>query len=154
MRTKKSVFSVAVAVFVCVVVVWFCTLIQGGETTYELEHEIRVPEYRTDAARAIDAYERLMDRYMSLTERNLVGVSTDVRATVRKLDSIDVKLADISARMARIERHLGIEAPKKPVPKISRSKTGGQGDKDSAEGSKDVSDNVKKGDRYYDSPQR
>ena len=123
MRTR-NLLVVAAGLVCCVVVVWLSTSIQGGEKTYEVRPQITLPEYRTDAARVIDAYERLMDRYMGLTERNLTGFGTGLKGVVKKLDSIDAKLTVLSARMARIERALGIvlgtpygEQPKRPVEK-------------------------------------
>jgi hypothetical protein len=52
---------------------------------------------------------------MGLTERNLIMMGTGLTGVVKKLDSIDAKLTELSVRMARIERALGIEAPKRPV---------------------------------------
>ena len=67
---------------------------------------------------------------MGLTERNLTGIGTGLKGVVKKLDSIDAKLTELSTRMARIERALGIEQgphlpenrqmgthPKRPVEK-------------------------------------
>jgi hypothetical protein len=113
---------VIAAVFVCSTAVWFSVSLYGGQKTYEVEPQITIPEYRTDAARAIDAYERLMERYMDLTERNLFSVGADVRDIVKRLDSIDGKLTDLSGRIARIEKALGIEQPKPPAEKPSQSK--------------------------------
>ena len=114
---SRNLLVVAAGLVCCVVVVWLSTSIQGGEKTYEVRPQITLPEYRTDAARAIDAYERLMDRYMGLTERNLTRIGTGLKGVVKKLDSIDAKLTGLSARIARIERALGIEQPKRPVEK-------------------------------------
>ncbi len=85
---------------------------QAGERTYEVHPQITIPEYRTDTARAIDAYERLMDHYMDLTETNLTGISTDLKGVVKKLDSIDANLSRLSARIARIEKALGVKQPR------------------------------------------
>jgi hypothetical protein len=104
-------------------VVWFSTSIQGVEKTYELRPHVTLPEYRTDAARAIDAYERLMERYMDLTEMNMIRVGMDVQGFGRRLDSIDNKLAEICARLSRIEKALGIEQPKNPVEETREVKT-------------------------------
>jgi len=122
MKTNKKLLAAVAGVVACVIVVWCSTSIHGGEKTYEIQPQITIPEYRTDAARAIDAYERLMDRYMGLTEKNLTRIDINIRNAVRKLDSIDAKLTDLSTRMARIETALGIEQPKwqtwrKPQPK-------------------------------------
>jgi hypothetical protein len=114
MRTNKNLLAVAAAVVCCTIVVWFSTSSQGVPKTYEIEPQITIPEYRTDAARAIDAYERLMERFMNLTERNLFRAAADTRDVVQKLDSIDHKLTGLCARIARIEKALGIEQPKPP----------------------------------------
>jgi len=112
MKTNKNLLAVLAGLVACAVVVWFSTSSQGGERTYEVHPYITTPEYRTDAARAIDAYERLMDRYMDLTERNLNRIATNIRGISGKLDSIDVKLKDLFAQMMRIEKVLGADRPK------------------------------------------
>jgi hypothetical protein len=117
MKTNKNLLAAVAILVSCAAFVWFSTSTQGREKTYEIRPEIGVPEYRTDAARAIDAYERLMERYMDLTEGNLIRVSMDVRDVVRKLDAIDGKLTRISARMARIEKALGLSQAEPPVKK-------------------------------------
>ena len=104
----------------CGIILWLSALIHGGERTYRVRPEITLPEYRTDAARAIDAYERMMSRYMTSTERHLSGVNEDVKAALKKLDSLDRKLTGLSARMARIEKALGIEEPGKAVGWVGR----------------------------------
>jgi len=112
MRTKKNLLAVSAGLACCAAVVWFSTSIQGGEKTYEVQPYITLPEYRTDTARAIDAYERLMERYMDLTEINMIRIGGDVQGFGRRLDSIDSKLAEISARLSIIEKALGVEEPK------------------------------------------
>ena len=121
MRSKK-LLAVAVGLAACVLVVWSSESIQGDQEIYEVRPQISIPEYRTDAARAIDAYERLMERYMGMTERNLIGIETSLGSIVRKLDSIDRKLTELSARMARIEKALGVGEPKLPVKKKPQPK--------------------------------
>lgn len=115
MTTNKKLLAVGAVVVCCITVVWFSTSIQGVPKTYELRPHISVPEYRTDAARAIDAYKRLMERYMNLTERNSIRISADLKEVMKKLYSIDNKLTELSARIARIEKTFGIEQPKPPA---------------------------------------
>jgi hypothetical protein len=117
MKNSRNLVAVVAVVACCLIFVWLSTSIQGSQKTYELKPQIAVPEYRTDAARAIDAYERLMDRYMDLTERNLFRVGTDIEEVARKLDSIDNRLTQLSTRIAGIEKALGIEQPNPPVVK-------------------------------------
>jgi hypothetical protein len=52
---------------------------------------------------------------MYLIEGNLTELGSDVQRTFTKLDSIDGKLAGLSARIARIEQALGIEQPKPQI---------------------------------------
>ena len=122
MRTK-ALLTAATGLAACVIVVWFSKSIQGDPKTYEVHPEIAIPEYRTDAAHAIDAYERLMDRYMGLTEGNLIRIEADLVTVVRKLDSIDRKLTGLSSRISRIEKALGTGKPKSPVRKKDESKS-------------------------------
>jgi hypothetical protein len=112
--TKRSILVITIAVG-CSLVIWLSTSIQGGQRTYEVRPEITIPEHRTDAGRAIDAYERLMDRYMDLTERNLFRLGTDLQEVVNKLDAIDEKLTQLSIRIGRIENALGIKQPYQPT---------------------------------------
>jgi len=94
----------------------FVLLPRTGEgrnrTVYEVRPEVTVPAYRTDAARAIDAYENLMQRYMDLNEKTLLTVDTDIRAIAQRLDSIDGALAGLARRLARIEQALGVPLEK------------------------------------------
>ncbi len=122
MITNKKLLAVGAFVVCCVTVIWFSTSIQGGSKTYELRPQISIPQYRTDAVRAIDAYERLMERYMNLTERNSMRIGTDIKEVIKRLDSINDKLTELSARIARIEKTFGIEEPKPPTNKTTRSK--------------------------------
>ncbi len=122
MITNKKLLAVGAFVVCCVTVIWFSTSIQGGSKTYELRPQISIPQYRTDAVRAIDAYERLMERYMNLTERNSTRIGTDIKEVIKRLDSINDKLTELSARIARIEKTFGIEEPKPPTNKTTRSK--------------------------------
>lgn len=126
MKTRKNLLVVTAGLACCIVVVWLSTLSEGGEKTYELRPEVVLPEYRTDTARAIDAYERLMERYMDLTEMNMVRIGMDVQAFGRKLDSIDSNLVELLTRISRIERALGIEEPKKPVDETPDAKEPGR----------------------------
>lgn len=125
METKrnKNLLVIGIVLIVCFVVVGLSRSIQGRDRDYEIKPEIRLPEYRTDTGRAIDAYERVMDRFMNLTEENLTSVDTEVKDISKKLVLIDFKLTDISMRMSRIEKALGIEQSGKPVEQSSKDES-------------------------------
>lgn len=122
MITNKNLLALLAVVVVCVTVIWFSTTTQGGPKTYEIRPRISVPEYRTDTVRAIDAYERLMERYMNVTERNSTRLDKDLNEIIKKLDSIDDKLTTLSLRIARIEKTFGIEDLRTPENHKPRTK--------------------------------
>ena len=126
MDKNKKLLVVGVVLIVSVIVIGFSSSIQGG--SYEIKPEITLPESRTDTARAIDAYERVMNRFMNMTEKNLTGINTDVKSIAKKLVLIDCRLTDISTRMARIEKRLGIEQPEKQVEKSSKDEMSNNAD--------------------------
>lgn len=114
MITNKNLLAALAVVVVCVTVIWFSTTTRGDPKTYEIRPRISVPEYKTDTIRAIDAYERLMERYMNMTERSSTRLDKDLKEIIKKLDSIDDKLKTLSLRIARIEKTFGIEEFKQP----------------------------------------
>jgi hypothetical protein len=116
MGSNRKLWSVVATVALSVVVVWFSTSWGQGRGTYQTETRVyTTPEYQTDTTRAINAYEKVMQRYMDMTERNFGSISTDMKAVATKLDAIDAKLAAFDARLARIEKHLGMTASAPPV---------------------------------------
>jgi hypothetical protein len=123
MSMNKKVLIATVGIIGLSAVLWHSQAIQGSAKTYEVRPYITVPEYRTDAARSIDAYERLMQRHMDLTEKNLLQIDTNVGYTVMQLDSIDDKLAQLCARVARIEKALGIEAASNPPAQVPEAES-------------------------------
>jgi len=114
MKTSRNTLAILVVIIACSVLVWLSASIQGGQKTYEVEPRLTIPAYKTDLARVMDAYERLMERYMDMTEQNQSIVGADLKYAVTALDSIDGRLAELSARIARIENALAIDQPKRP----------------------------------------
>ena len=123
MRANKKLLAVTAAIVCCVITVWSSTSIHGSPNTYELQPQIAIPEHKTDIIRVVDAYERLMERYMDLTDRNSALMSADIKSIAVSLDSINSSLAELSARTARIERALGIQQPVSPGGTLNRSET-------------------------------
>jgi len=108
MAINRNLFIVGTLVLIFGSVVWLSTGSEGAEKRYEIQPYVGVPEYRTDAARAIDAYERLMDRYMNMTERELSYVGSTLTQVSRQLGALDAKVNRLHARLGRIEKKLGI----------------------------------------------
>ncbi len=123
MSTNRKLLAVAAVIVCCVIAVWSSTSIHGSPNTYELRPQISIPEHKTDITRVVDAYERLMERYMDLTDRNSASMSVDIKSIAASLDSIDGRLAELSARTARIERAFGIQQPASPDGTLNRTET-------------------------------
>jgi hypothetical protein len=109
MKRNRYLLVTGAVALVCLIAAAVSTAIPDNGKKYEIDTVVDVPEYKTDAARAIDAYERLMDKYMDLSEKIISKVGGDSQAISAKLDSLDSRLADISTRLARIEKALGID---------------------------------------------
>lgn len=71
-----------------------------------------VPSAKSDTVHVVEAYERLMERYMDITEENFALVSTDMQAILSEMRETNKQLKDFDKRLARIEKHLGIEPEK------------------------------------------
>ncbi len=118
MPRNRNLIMLSTALACFVVMAWLCISIRG-ESSYEIQPRITVPAYRTDAARAIDAYERMMERFIDMTAKDLTDIDTEVKGIAQTLHSVDRKLTELTERMARIEKKLGIEQPKKPIKKTT-----------------------------------
>jgi hypothetical protein len=114
MRSNRRLYLTATAMVAIVVVLWLSTSMAQVRQRYEVETRVySTPEYRTEATRAMDAYERVMERYMDVTEKNFEGISADIGDVAGLLESIDAQLTRMDRRLERIEKHLGI--PPLPV---------------------------------------
>lgn len=109
MKTRKNFVILITIAAVCLIITWLTGPLQGRSRN-EIQPEISVPMQQTDAARAIDAYERVMDRYMDISERSMTALRADIADTNRKLDLIIIKIENI-------ERALKIEPSKDPAGK-------------------------------------
>ena len=123
MSKNRNLLALGLILMVCLIVIGFSSSIQGGNKNYKIKPEITLPEYRIDRDSPIDAYERLMQRFMSLTENNLADINTNIEGIGKSLVLIDYKLTELSTRMARIEKALGIEQTKKRSGKTPKDKT-------------------------------
>ena len=108
MKRSRNLPAVAAVVVICLAVVQLGISMPNRSKTYEVEQWITTPEYRTDTARAIDAYEQLAGYYMDMTAGQLLQVGDDCRTAAAKLGLVESRLNEISNRLARIEKALGI----------------------------------------------
>ncbi|MHC5061602.1 MAG: hypothetical protein ACYTFK_11035 [Planctomycetota bacterium] len=123
MNTPKSSLKVgALLLCLCGVIVWFGSRTEAADKIFKIHPETTLEGYKSDAVRIMDAYERLMDRYMSLVEGSLTGMGTDVDTAVKKLNSIEKKIDNLGKRIGRIEKAMNIPQPG-PGKKTAAQKT-------------------------------
>jgi len=114
MAEKIKSYGVGVLFIIFIgILIWFTGSLSGSQD-YDVKPEISIPEYRSDAARAIDAYEKVMNRYMDLSESNFKNIGLDNRKTFEKLLEIQTDIARIDIRLERIEKVMGLE----PLPAV------------------------------------
>ncbi|HIJ71228.1 MAG TPA: hypothetical protein HPP87_07675 [Planctomycetes bacterium] len=124
MKTPKTTLNIlVVTISLFVVAVWFCSRTGAAEKTYEIRPESTLGAYRSDSARIMDAYERLMERYMSLVEGKLVDIGAGGQTVVKKLDTIEKKIDRLATRITRIEKALDIQPPEPGTNKAAEKKT-------------------------------
>jgi len=87
MTRKRNLLIITAALTLCLTITWFTTSIHGTETTHDPHPQLAVSEHHTDTEHMVDAYEKLMERYIDITEN---------------------QISDLSKRIAAIERNLGI----------------------------------------------
>jgi peptidoglycan hydrolase CwlO-like protein len=114
---RKNLFSSAIGLGLCFIFIQISTSI-GGEAKYEVSPVITLPQYKSETDRAMEAYERMMNRLMDLNEKSFNNINTDVKDIANKqesiagkldsinskLESIDNKLKELTLRMERIEK--------------------------------------------------
>jgi hypothetical protein len=96
MKRKRNLFILVIFACVCGCIFWISRT-NAVEKSVEV-NTYSLPEYRTDTARAIDAYQQMINRMLDQNEKNTA--------------QMNIRLAKIEASLARIETHLGI----KPMP--------------------------------------
>jgi len=118
MKRSRTVYRIAGGIVVCMILLGLSTTTGRDRSGYEVEaHVYGVAPAQSDAARAINANERLMERYMDMTERQLFDLAGEIKVLTLKIDSVDAKLTQLDQRLARIEKRLGVaETPARSDP--------------------------------------
>lgn len=109
-KKKSKIRNAAFLLVACTVAAWLGSFSGAANRTYELRPDVPLSYQNTsNTVMVLDAYERLMDNYMSLVQSNLNAVSGDVSQSARTLVNVDRKLDNLAVRIARIERALDIQ---------------------------------------------
>jgi GTPase Era involved in 16S rRNA processing len=96
MKRAKSLLLLIV-IIACGLIASYISSTYAEDKTYEVYTEYSLPEYRTDTARAIDAYQQMINRLLDTNERNNAVI-------IAKLDAIQKDLQLLSTRIENIEK--------------------------------------------------
>ena len=111
MKRNRVILFVSLALASLAFILFYCGPIEGYDSKYELHPQINLPEYGFAPSPTIAAYERLMDRYITLTELNIIRIDNELGDLSGRLEAMDLKLAQLSQSLDRIEKALGIQQP-------------------------------------------
>lgn len=116
-KNKKTCAKSLTLLAACALAVWLGSWTDAANRTYELHPDIGMASPQGNTVMVLDAYERLMDNYMSLVQSNLNGMTGDMSQTIKQLSAIDRKIDNLATRMARLERALNLQpGPTPPAP--------------------------------------
>ena len=62
-------------------------------------YEVSVPEYQSDMARMIAAYENLSGQYLSLVSQNLAMMDSSDRMILQKMETLEKKLDELTKKV-------------------------------------------------------
>jgi hypothetical protein len=113
MQKNKKFFLFTSIMVLALLIAGLSARISNGEASYEVEHEIKLPEYKSDTARMIDSYERTVNRLMDMKNNNSALVNIKLQNIENKLDKLIRISEENSNRLQKIEEKLGIEPEKK-----------------------------------------
>ena len=115
LQTRTTLFTVVVALFILVTAMGGPEVLDA-QSRVEVRPTVTTPQYQSDAARAISAYERLMERYMNLTEANLIGMQVENRDMAHRMMQLEATLARIELKIDRLSLALNAAPTPNPLP--------------------------------------
>ncbi|MFA5422782.1 MAG: hypothetical protein WC374_02885 [Phycisphaerae bacterium] len=107
MKTRRNFAFLSVILLACAAFFWLATS-HGVEKEIEVQ-TYSLPEYRSDTARAIDAYQQMINRMLDDNQQNWANLQQQLNTINAKLDKIQGDIDGISRQIGRIEEKMGIE---------------------------------------------
>lgn len=128
MKKKRNIWFMIISVVAGLTAACIYDNVQGSTKTYEIRPEIMTPEYKTDTTRVMDAYERMMDRYVDSTEKQNCELNAGIKSLSEDIDKIQSQMDLLFTKLEGIEKALGIEPAPRPSkepakPEIIEEKT-------------------------------
>ncbi len=91
----------------CVILLWSFAGAQGSKT-YRLHTQIPESVFKTESDRALDTYERMVDRALELNKRQLDVMDLKINEVSKQLSRVETKLDQLLNRSLLAEYALGI----------------------------------------------
>jgi hypothetical protein len=95
------------ALLACIVLLWSLAGAQGTKT-YEIHSQIPDSVFKSDSVRALETYERMVDRVLELNKRQLDAMDLNIREVSKQLYRVEAKLDQLLNRSLLTEYALGI----------------------------------------------
>lgn len=99
--------TIAFGFSICVLAV-FLTYCFAGNYDVEVNPQVQVEPYKSDAVRMSESYERIINRYQDMIEKHLLTQQQPSTEVIEKLEKIDKKIDSLSQRLTKIEIALKI----------------------------------------------
>jgi hypothetical protein len=98
-----------IAILGCVVLLWAFTVAQGAKgRTYEIHPQIPESVFKSDSVKALEAYERMVDRVLAINSRQLDSMELNIKSMSTQLNRVEMKLDMLLNRTLLIENAPGI----------------------------------------------
>lgn len=114
MNTQKTAFFTVMLIGLGMVLFGWLSLGSAGQTSTR-EYEVVVPEAKSDTQRIVEAYERLSDQYLSLVQNQLTLMAANNRDILTRLERMEKKLDDLSAKIDAIQKPAAPTTESKPA---------------------------------------
>ncbi len=102
-------FKKVIVILGCAVLIWALTGAQGARgKTYEIHPQIPESLFKSDSVKALEAYERMVDRVLAINSRQLDTMELNINSASTQLNRVEMKLDMLLNRTQLIENALGI----------------------------------------------
>jgi len=118
MNTQKTALFTVMLIGLGMVLFGWLSSGNAGQTSAR-EYEVVVPAAKSDTQRIIEAYERLSDQYLSLVQNQLTLMAANNRDVLTRLERMEKKLDDLSAKIDAIQKSAAPASPLQPLPQAS-----------------------------------
>ena len=111
MKSKYRLATIAMVVAAVVIICGFSSVIDGSDITYEVGPEVMPEGYQPnfDASRMLDNYDKIIGRYENMLDTTAGYMGGKLESMEASVMETNARLAEISERLSRIEKKLGIE---------------------------------------------